>query len=61
MKNVLILSREGVTIDGVLDWLIGFIDTLYIQLWTTGIYSATAISTHFAVHRCTRNTVLILH
>jgi hypothetical protein len=38
----MILSRVRVTIDGVLDRTIGFIDTLYIQLGTTGSYSALA-------------------
>jgi hypothetical protein len=29
----------------VLDWMIGFIDTLYIQHGTIGNYSAPAVST----------------
>jgi hypothetical protein len=32
----------------VLDWMIGFIDTLYIQLGTSGNYSATGISTIYS-------------
>jgi hypothetical protein len=48
-----------VTIDGVLDWVIGFIDTLYIHLGTTG--SASAISTHFKAHRYPRTRILSLH
>jgi hypothetical protein len=30
------LPRVGVTTDGVLDWIIGFIDILYTPLGTTG-------------------------
>jgi hypothetical protein len=56
-----IQSRIGVTVDGGLDWMVGFIDTLYRQLGTTGNYSATAVSTHFTVHRYKRTSVLSLH
>jgi hypothetical protein len=35
----------------VLDWMVEFIDTLYIHFGTTGNYSGTAVSTHFTVHR----------
>jgi hypothetical protein len=43
-----ILSRSGglcVTYRRVLDWVIGFIDTVYTPLGTTDSYSAIAIST----------------
>jgi hypothetical protein len=43
-----ILSSVVVTIDRVSDWMIGFIDTLYIQFGTTGNCSATAISTLYS-------------
>jgi hypothetical protein len=38
-----VLTRLGVTIEGVLDWMIRFIDTLYTPLGTTGNSSAVAI------------------
>jgi hypothetical protein len=37
-----------VTYRRLLDWMIEFIDTLYIQLGTTGNYSATAIPTLYS-------------
>jgi hypothetical protein len=40
-----------VTYRRVLDWLIGFIDTLYIPLGTTVNYSAITISTSYRSHR----------
>jgi hypothetical protein len=58
--KIIILPCVGVNIDGVLDWMFGFIDTLFTQLEPTGNYSATAISTHFTVHRYTRTRVLFL-
>jgi hypothetical protein len=45
----------------VLDWMIGFIDTLYTPLGTTGNYSAIADPTYFIVHRYTPSRVLCLH
>jgi hypothetical protein len=44
----------------VLDWMIGFIDTIYTELGTTGDYSAIVIST-LSVHRYARIRVLSLH
>jgi hypothetical protein len=40
---ILILSHVGMAIDWVLDWMIGFIDTLYALLGTTG-NTASAIA-----------------
>jgi hypothetical protein len=50
-----------VTYRRVLDRMLGFIDTLYTVLGTTGNYSASVISTHFTVHSFTRTNVLSLH
>jgi hypothetical protein len=37
-----LLSSVGVNIDGVLDWMIGFIDTLFTHLRTADNYSGLA-------------------
>jgi hypothetical protein len=42
------LSRVGVRSWRLLDWMIGFINTLYIQLRITGSYSVIAISTLYS-------------
>jgi hypothetical protein len=46
-----------VTYRRVLDWMIGFIDTIYIQL-VTKIIQRYRWSTHFTFHRYTRTSVL---
>jgi hypothetical protein len=46
------LSHVGVTIRRGMDLMIGFIDTLYTSLWTTGNYNATA-HLHFIIRRYT--------
>jgi hypothetical protein len=52
-NNIVACRGLCVTYRQVLDWMIGFIDTLYTVLGTTGNYRATATSTHFTVHRYT--------
>jgi hypothetical protein len=59
-ESALILSRVGVTVDRVLDWMTGFIDALSTVLGTTG---STALSPFYTlrVHRYTRTRILSLH
>jgi hypothetical protein len=50
-----------ISIDGVLEWMIGFIATYtFIRLGTTS-NAALSLTTHFTVHLCTRARVLSLH
>jgi hypothetical protein len=48
MNYIVTCRGVCVTYRWVLDWTIGFIDTLYAQLKTTGNYSAIAISTLYS-------------
>jgi hypothetical protein len=50
-----------VTYRRVLDWMIGFIDTLYTPLGTTGNYSAIAISTLYSslLHYCPQSSLVV--
>jgi hypothetical protein len=60
----IILSRFGVVawlIRRGLNLMIGFTDTSYTKLRTTGNYSAAAISRNFTVHRCTHTRILSIH
>jgi hypothetical protein len=59
--NIVTCRGLCLTYRRVLEWMIGFIDTLFTQLGTTCSHSATAVSTHFTVHRYTRTSVLSLH
>jgi hypothetical protein len=59
--NIVTCQGCACLIRQVFDWMIGFIDTLYIQLGNTGNCSSTAISTNSTVHRYTRIRVLSLH
>jgi hypothetical protein len=58
VESGIILSRVLVTIDGVLLWVIGFIDAQYSKLQAIERYR---YATRFPVHRYTRIRVLSLH
>jgi hypothetical protein len=45
----------------VLDWMIGFIGTLFTQLGTTGDTAPSLTYAHFEVQRYTRTRILSLH
>jgi hypothetical protein len=51
-----------VTYRRILDWMIGFIDTLFTPLGTTGKYSSTAISTLYSslLHTLVSQSSLVL-
>jgi hypothetical protein len=51
---------QGWLIRRVLDWMIGFIDTLYIHNSGLQALQSYRCSTHFAIHRYTRTKVLSL-
>jgi hypothetical protein len=57
------LFPVGVTIRRGIDWMIGFIDTLYTPLGTTGSYSAIADlhTLQFAVTHTHINVLSLLH
>jgi hypothetical protein len=58
---ILILSRVLVTIRLGLNWMIGFIATLYTPLGTTANYSAIVISTFCSSLLHTTSVLSLLH
>jgi membrane protein YqaA with SNARE-associated domain len=58
---LIVLSRVGVTVDGVLDWMIGFIAPYTFTTRDYRQYSAVAHFAYLPVHRYTRTMILSLH